>query len=115
MSSVVTAVVVGLVWWGLLILLRKAFPCRCGRTHPPYYFRHHWKVGVMVGLAVVMALIVLLGAWAGDVFMLATGTLIGGMEGLAAWYHERDKIRRALKGAGRVVVTATGRLRVVTR
>lgn len=90
--------------------------CGCGRGRFPLYWPSlHEAAWVMLTASVGVTATAL--AWAlaeaGSPWIRGTWVLIAAWEWVRWWFHEKDRILRRLRDAGRrVVVTVTG-LRVV--
>lgn len=99
----------------------ERFPCSCGRAHPPYFFREHNRVWTMVFWASFWTLLVLINILTAVVHPSASSYIIAVTFSLIClyywrmvWFHEKDKIKRAAKALGRVVINEHGRLKVAT-
>ena len=100
-------------WWvfgtGLVAILTVLFfdkNCDCRRQHPPYFYLSH-AVRYMYAVAVfetVMSILSILTGPIGAIFWV----LFCIKSWLAVYYHEKDKIKKAAKVLGRVIVTGAG-------
>lgn len=96
-------------YWIFWYLLTMSGACTCKRSKFPWFAYDHptrrrWIFGIVV-LLVVGVVVGLL--W--DHYWLCWW---GWWESVALAYHEKDKMRRAMKATGRVVIDTFGRLRV---
>lgn len=102
-------------------LRRVHGPCKCGRRRrvilPPRHLpsRDLWLDAAREAIYVTCIVFIFVGheGAAAAPFVIVPGLLVVGYFVARAVIHDRDKIRRAAKAAGRVVVHASGRL-VVT-
>lgn len=109
-----------LFWWSLGLgvaaatitnVLTEKAPCSCRRFFIPFFTPLHLRVKVWGAMAVSMLLIAIVGALLGWDPAWSLFGLVG-YEAIGIAIHERDKIRRAAKALGEVVIDAFGRLKV---
>ena len=98
----------------LVIYLERRFPCKCGRMDFPYYPPKHEAGRVMLGYAIFFT--VYNAIWIvtmQSVTSVFIGVPIVCYHILRTWRHEKDKIKKAAKGLGRITITQHGTLKVV--
>jgi len=107
---------------------KRRHPCDCGRAVPGLFGRRHpvgWvmladalattvKVGAFVLGIVAIHLLGYLAVAIASGFVGAIYVLLAIFDWLRWWRHERDRLKRAAKALGRVIVDAHGRLRITT-
>lgn len=97
------------------------FQCDCGRMRVPYFSKRHEKVwtawlrlGEYVVFEIIGALGIVLGdrSWGDRILFILIGLCIGVLA-LRIYYHEKDKVRKAARALGKVIINENGRLAVV--
>lgn len=95
------------------------FPCHCGRQRLPYFDKNHNKVWTMIFWATLVTLCVVVDFTTAIIKPGFQNDLIAVFFSLMSfyywrgvWFHEKDKIKKAAKAAGRVFVNQHGRLKV---
>ena len=95
------------------------FPCDCGRQRLPYFAKDHNKVWTMIFWAVIVTICVAVDfidavvkpSFSNDLLVVVF-SLLAFYYWRGVWFHEKDKIKKAAKAAGRVFVNQHGRLKV---
>lgn len=85
--------------------------CRCGKARRGFLRVNHPPLPILCSDAIYFTVLTVLCLLYIDYGAVWFGAL-GAWHWLRVYYHEKNKIKRAAKAAGRVVVTDTGRLAV---
>lgn len=97
----------------ITLWLDTRFPCNCGRERRPYFHKEHEKLWLMLVysvLATIASVVFILQiSWIASIIM----SLVAVYDWYRIYYHEKDKIRKALRSMGRVVIGGYGKLKVV--
>lgn len=116
MSWVVGAVIL----LGVLVLMIWEFrsECYCGKVVPWYISRRHPKSriifawGLLISPVAVFDIFTIHTAW--DIVWTLYMVFLAAWEWIRLYKHEKDKIKKAAKALGRVVIKDNGRLAIET-